>query len=221
MRMSTICWAAALAVIVACNQAIPAKPQSIQQSGTVTPGHAVCWTTNGVVQDCGTSATPFLTTLGVVGQGTNLCAWSGPPSGAANRICFNTTPTALSLNFDNLNGATGSAQVCVNGACSGLNTQNHVTVGVRSTNASSVAASPTTDYFLCLDSTSNTIAVSLPATPTIGLSYLIKDCTGQAGTHSITITPAAGNIDGNSNYVMSVPFQSVGLTYTGAQWSLN
>ena len=29
--------------------------QSVQQSGTVTPGHTTCWVTTGVVKDCGTA----------------------------------------------------------------------------------------------------------------------------------------------------------------------
>lgn len=92
---------------------------------------------------------------------------------------------------------------------------------VRSSSAPTVALSTTTDYFLCLDPTSNAIAVNLPASPTTGLTYLIKDCTGQSGTHNITVTPAAGNIDGAASFIMNFAYQSIGLTYTGAQWSLN
>ena len=33
----------------------------VRQSGNVTPGHGACWTTYGVVQDCGTPSNPFIT----------------------------------------------------------------------------------------------------------------------------------------------------------------
>jgi hypothetical protein len=92
---------------------------------------------------------------------------------------------------------------------------------VRSSAAATVTASATTDYSFCLDPTSNAINVALPATPATGLTYLVKDCTGKAATHSITITPNSGNVDGSATFVMSTNFQSIGLTYTGAQWSIN
>jgi hypothetical protein len=210
-------FAALFAALLYCS---PVLAQQVQQSGTITPGHAACFTTNGVIQDCGSATASFLTSLGVAGQGQQLCTASGPLSGAANQICFSTTPTALSLNFNNLNGATGNAQVCINGTCTGLVSLNSIKVGVRSTNTNTTL-SLTNDYFLCLDPTSNTIAVSLPASPPTGQTFLVKDCTGQAAVHAITVTPAAGNIDGSSNYVLTVPYQSIGLTYTGVQWSLN
>jgi hypothetical protein len=81
------------------------------------------------------------------------------------------------------------------------------------------AATPS--YFFCLDPTSNLITVNLPASPAVGATYLIKDCTGQSAVHAITVQPASGNIDGNANLVIGVPYQSAAVTFTGAQWSIN
>ena len=92
---------------------------------------------------------------------------------------------------------------------------------VRSSNNATITVSATTDYMLCLDPTSNAIAVNLPGSPTTGLTYLVKDCTGQAAAHNITITPAAGNIDGAANKVMSTAYQSLAVTYTGSSWAIN
>ena len=94
-------------------------------------------------------------------------------------------------------------------------------VAVRSASTATVTINATSDYLLCLDPTSNAIAANLPASPANGLTYLIKDCTGQAATHNITVTPAAGNIDGSATFVMNTNFQSIAVTYTGAQWSIN
>jgi len=93
-------------------------------------------------------------------------------------------------------------------------------VPVRSSGNATVTASATTDYYFCLDPTGNAITLNLPAAPTTGLSYEVKDCTGQAGTNRITVQPASGTIDGSSALIMSSPYQSVQITYTGTQWSL-
>ena len=95
-----------------------------------------------------------------------------------------------------------------------------VNVSVSSSGSSTVNASPS-KYFYCLDPTSNAITLNLPASPETGDTYLVKDCTGQAATHNITVTPNSGNIDGSGTFVMSTAYQSVAVTYTGSQWSIN
>lgn len=50
-----------------------AQSQTVRQSGPVTSNHASCWTTVGVIQDCGTSDTPGVSTLGLYGTGTPFC----------------------------------------------------------------------------------------------------------------------------------------------------
>lgn len=90
------------------------------------------------------------------------------------------------------------------------------------TAAGAVTVSATADYFVCINKTSGAATtVNLPATPPTGVTYLIKDCKGDAATNNITITPAAGNIDGSSTYVLSNNYASVALVYNGSAWSLN
>jgi len=99
-----------------------------------------------------------------------------------------------------------------------------VTVAVRSTGAATVTAVAVSDYFLCLDPTSNAITTNLPSSPALGLTFLIKDCTGKAATNNITVKPASGTIDGiaaATGFVMNINYQSIAVTYTGAQWSIN
>ncbi len=45
---------------------------SVRQSGTVTRGHAVQWTTEGVIQDAGTAAEGSLTSIGTTGEGPTV-----------------------------------------------------------------------------------------------------------------------------------------------------
>lgn len=61
-------------------------------------------------------------------------------------------------------------------------------------------------------------AVTLPASPTKGRIAVIKDGGGNASTYNITITPAAGNIDGAATYVISKSYGSVYLVYNGTEW---
>lgn len=70
----------------------PAHAQSVQQSGTVTPGHAAQWVTNGVVKDGGTAANGSLTSLGVTNNGTGICQNSAATTAAGyQQICLGTT----------------------------------------------------------------------------------------------------------------------------------
>ena len=86
------------------------------QSGTVTPTHMACWTTNGVIQDCGTAVSSFLTTLGVTASGPALCQSSAlPTAGAYNQLCFNTTSTGGGFTWTSYNGATGVPSMTING----------------------------------------------------------------------------------------------------------
>jgi hypothetical protein len=77
-----------------------------------------------------------------------------------------------------------------------------IRVAIRSSAAVTVAAAA----IFCLDPTANAITVNLPANPVVGQIYFIKDCTGQVAAHAITITPAAGNIDEASNFVIAIPY---------------
>jgi hypothetical protein len=61
-------------------------------------------------------------------------------------------------------------------------------------------------------------AITLMTSPATGQLVTIKDVTGTANTHNITITPAAGNIDGSATYVISTAYGSVDLWYSGTQW---
>jgi len=95
---------------------------SIQQTGSVTPGHLMSWTTAGVAQDAGSSNSPNVNSLGLYGNGgtpfsiTNR-ATPGAPSGIYSQLNAGVSQaaayinvdtfgaTALPLNF-NINGST-------------------------------------------------------------------------------------------------------------------
>ena len=95
-----------------------ALAQSVQQTGTVTPGHPAMWAANGVVKDAGTAANGFLTSLGVQNNGgPGVCVNSGPITGPYNQLCMSASASSNALiTLQNYNGATPqSISLLVNG----------------------------------------------------------------------------------------------------------
>jgi len=152
----------------------------------------------------------------ILGSSTGVTTLTSANASATNYTLTIPAATDTIAELGQANAFTG------NNSFSGLSSwTGSLIVAGRSSGASTITVSATTDYFLCLDPTSNGITVNLPSTPTTWLTYLVKDCTGKSATHNITITPASGNIDGSSTFVMSTNYQSAAVTYTGSQWSIN
>ena len=77
----------ALAVLLA---PFAAYGQSVQQSGSVTPGHVPYWVTNGVQADGGTASDSPITSLGVTNNGGNgICVSTGRSTAAGRQqLCL-------------------------------------------------------------------------------------------------------------------------------------
>lgn len=124
--------------------------------------------------------------------------------------------------FEGVIGATGAAA----GTFTTLNTTGIATLGGgqvtfgRVVTASGAVTVATTDYIVCVNKTTGAATtVNLMATPTTWTVIRVKDCKGDAATNNITVTPAAGNIDGASTFVMSVAYQENDFVYNGTQWN--
>lgn len=89
----------------------------VRQSGTVTPRHVAVWSTTGVIQDGGTAANPFLTSLGVVANGPGICQNSAATTGPYNRLCLSvSTASAAQITLDAIGGAVAQDfQIVLNG----------------------------------------------------------------------------------------------------------
>lgn len=73
------------------------------------------------------------------------------------------------------------------------------------------------DEYVGVSSASN-VTMTLPSTAVDGRVYIIKDEYGQ-GAGKITIQPPAGTlIDKKTNYVISIPNQSVQMVYRAGNW---
>lgn len=98
-----------------------AAAQSVQQSGTVTPGHLPVWATTGVVQDGGTSTAGKINSLGLYGNGgTPFCITNksspAPFTGGYTQLCLGASGTAAYLTNTSYGGATHIPfQIIVNG----------------------------------------------------------------------------------------------------------
>lgn len=86
--------------------------------------------------------------------------------------------------------------------------------------AGAVTINPT-DFIVIVNKASGAATtVNLPSSPDTGRCLRIKDGKGDAGTNSITITPAAGNIDGASTFIIVVNYGSIDVCYNGTQWNV-
>lgn len=62
--------------------------------------------------------------------------------------------------------------------------------------------------------------VNLPSSPASGDMLHVKDGAGNAVSFHITLQPASGNIEGQSNAIIKSNFTSVQLVYNGTQWNI-
>ena len=81
-----------------------------------------------------------------------------------------------------------------------------------------------TDYFIGCDSTGGALAVTLPAAPEVGRTYVIYDVVGQAAIGgNVTITGNAANIAAGgasaATYVLNTAYESIQVTWTGTLWA--
>ena len=99
-------------------------------------------------------------------------------------------------------------------------TINKQKVGIRVATASPVTVLATTDCVIVTDLTiAGAVAVNLPAGVT-GQIFTVVDGKGDAGTNNITITPAAGTINGAATYVIDSNRAGVSLAYNGTSWTV-
>ena len=85
-----------------------------------------------------------------------------------------------------------------------LNRVNGAIEKVREVTAAGAITVVATDYIILVNkSVGAATTVNLPASPSTGQVFIIKDGKGDANSNNITIVPAAGNIDGAANLVIN------------------
>lgn len=154
-------------------------------------------------------------------------------SGSASAISIGASADVLVHNdrivSSNTNAITGSGSIkygglVFNGSSSTINTTSQ-TPSTHSNDAVKVTtpgAYPYTavpqDHLILVDTSGGARTINLNASPQTGQIYRIKDDDGNAATNNITVTPAAGNIDGAGSYSINVNYASITVIYSGSQW---
>lgn len=69
------------------------------------------------------------------------------------------------------------------------------------------------DLYVGVSDTSVPRTITLMASPPQGKQYIIKDETGGASVHNITINGNGKNVDGNGTYVMDTDYAATALVY--------
>lgn len=88
------------------------------------------------------------------------------------------------------------------------------------TAAGAVAVTRTVNIVVIKKTVGEATAVTLPASPVRGRPYTIKDGKGDAATNAITVSPAAGTIDGAASFVINFNWASFDFVYNGTEWNI-
>jgi hypothetical protein len=122
--------------------------------------------------------------------------------------------------INKLDGNTALKANAANSALTGTTSTQAVVRNTRVvTAAGDITVSATDDIIVVKKTVGAATAVNLPA-GVLGRALVVKDGKSDAGTNNITITPAAGNIDGATTFVMNVDKQAITIVYDGVQWEI-
>lgn len=76
-----------------------------------------------------------------------------------------------------------------------------------------------TDYIIGVSGTMPLI-ITLPVTPELGRTYVIKNLTGGINFQPVTVSSTTHLIDGNPTFTMSINYQSLNLAFFGSSWGI-
>jgi hypothetical protein len=79
-----------------------------------------------------------------------------------------------------------------------------------------------TDVYLSVDTSTIPITILLPDDALLGEPYIIKDRTGNAATHNISVTTVSDitTIDGVTSFIIDTAFQSVSIVGNGTTYEI-
>lgn len=203
-------------------------PTSKTDYGVVKIGDFINVTEDGIIsnpQDLSSTATVSFSNLSISGnlkaQG-NLVVTSVTPSSGNGISVTNVTTSGYATSFQINN--TGVLSLTAGSGISLSTSTGNITISSFGADLINVYGTSTNYTATLLDeyigvSTSSAVTITLPA-GVDGRVYTIKDEFGQ-GSGKITIQPQSGIlIDKKTNYIISVPNQSVSVVYRAGSWWL-
>jgi hypothetical protein len=173
----------------------------------------------------GTTAVTFASTVTAV---TVSQTTTGGATGALTTIqAQNAATTGGGLNLTS--GTGGTTNGTVNLQVGGVTTASLVTnkfvfnAGRRrhTTNVTTTYPVVATDDYIAITTLAAPFTITLPATPTVGDEYVIKDATGNAAVSNVTVSGNGNNIDGAASFLLSQPYAAATFTFVNGQWSVS
>lgn len=128
-----------------------------------------------------------------------------------------------SIQFNNAGAFGGSSDLTYDGSTVSIKGASHLSGGLahKRTGVTNDYSVVLTDYYLGVDTTGNTVELTLPAasTTTEGQTYVVKDEGGNAAANIITIVRSASDtIDGETSATIESPYGSLLLYSNGSHW---
>ena len=190
------------------------------QSGSVTAGHPLIWTTDGVAQDGGSVSAPSLTLLALVNSGTFFAVNNAAATGAYASWQKTYTATALVEDLEVHSGQATISIVRINNGNT-ISTWNPNTFQINSgyiVSGRTVTANTTltaTDFVLGVNTASTGITVTLLQSPENWRRFEVFDQSGNANTHNIIVSSGNGsmNINGATLATISASYGAAAYTF--------
>lgn len=173
----------------------------VSGAGTVAATDTILQAFNKIVGNVALKATNLLTGF-VSGSGTVAA-----------------TDTVLQ-GINKLDGNIGLKANAANSVLTGVTSTQAVVRNTRVVIAAGAVTVSATDDIIVVNKTSGASTVVNLPTGVLGRTLVIKDGKADASTNNITVTPAAGNIDGAATYVMNIDKQAVTVVFDGNQWEI-
>lgn len=162
----------------------------------------------------------------IVGEGTSPTSAIGPGSAS---LCFVSNGASADPSFQS---CPGGGAVSVTAANAGIVVSPSPITGtgtvgltnvrpIRYITSGATQTANASDYLIGFKLGSPAaITLTLDTSPATGELHIIKDEACNGATDNITVTPAAGTIDGQSTFVMNQNCQAINLEYDGTQWEV-
>lgn len=96
----------------------------------------------------------------------------------------------------------------------------HGSVSSEVVKTSNYTITGTDSEIIPVDTTSNPVTITLPATPSISKIYTIVDVGGYANTNYITLNGNGPNIVGAATYLIDIEYTAITCWYNGTTWSI-
>jgi len=92
------------------------------------------------------------------------------------------------------------------------------TMTMITVNTTTTLATGFSGFVRAENTTSASITITLPVTPSAGQTVTIKDMLGNAGIYPITVSGNGKTIEGTTTLTISFNYGWLDLIYTGVQW---